>query len=309
MLYHEIYGGYFRAVEEILRLALQGPVSTADIVRLCDQYASGESAQNIMPALLKGNWPLLTADRRAVVEYVPDLPLTLLERRWLRAISLDPRMQLFDLDFSFLGDVEPLFRPEDVLCFDGGQAGDDYFKPAYRANFRLMLRAIAEGREVRMTYANRRQIRRTDTCTPLRMEYSQKDDCFRVICATEKGVVVRNMSGVEACELGEKHQAPLPDPDSRERRQVVLEIRDERNTLERASLHFNHLQKEVEREGDRRYRMTLWYDLSDEPEMVIRVLQFGPMVRVLEPASFAKTIRERIDAQLAMLNNWESAGQ
>lgn len=303
MLYHEMYGSYYRTVAAILEKALTGPVSRADMVRLCNELSFGDAALNIPDALLKGDWPLLTADHRAVLTRAPHMPLTLLERRWLKAVSLDPRVQLFDADFSFLGDVEPLFRPEDIIAFDRYGDGDDYADPAYQAAFRLLMAAIDTGCAVRMTYASRRQKTRTDTVTPLRLEYSGKDDRFRVICATDKDVVIRNLAGIEKCEMDEKHQGLLPDPDKRETRRVVLEIKNYRNALERMSLHFAHLRKEVERAGENRYRMTLWYDTQDEPEMYIRVLQFGPMVKVLSPASFAAEVKKRILAQAELLKD------
>ncbi|MBQ7849410.1 MAG: WYL domain-containing protein [Clostridia bacterium] len=303
MLYHEIYGSYYRTVAAILEKALEGPVSRADMARLCNEHSFGDSALNIPDALLKGDWALLTEERRSVLERAPAAPLTLLERRWLKAVSLDPRVKLFDVDFGFLGDVEPLFRPEDILCFDCYGDGDDYEDPAYQATFRLLLQAIGEENTVRMTYASRRQKTRTDVVTPLRLEYSGKDDRFRVICATEHGPAIRNLAGIVACEMGEKHTGPLPDPDKRETRRVELEILNYRNTLERMSLHFAHLRKEVERAGENRYRMILWYDTQDEPEMYIRVLQFGPMVKVVSPASFAAEIRKRVLAQAELLKD------
>lgn len=301
MLYHEIYGSYYRTVAAILEKALKGPVTRADMARLCNEHSFGDAALNIPDALLKSEWPLLTEDRCAVVKRVPAMPLTLLERRWLKAVSLDPRVQLFHVDFSFLGEVEPLFDPKDVRCFDCYNDGDNYADPAYQATFRLLMTAIREGCTVRMTYASRRGKAREDVVVPLRLEYSGKDDRFRLICGTDQGVAFRNLSGMTDCKMGEKYEGKLPDPGKRETRRVVLEITNYRNTLERMSLHFTHLRKEVERAGENTYRMTLWYDMQDEPEMIIRVLQFGPMVKVLTPASFASEVKKRIFAQAELL--------
>lgn len=303
MLVHEMYGSYYRAVSAILEKALAGPVSRADMARLCNEHSFGDSALNIPPALQKSEWPLLRPDGTTILDHAPTLPLTLLERRWLKAISLDPRVQLFDIDLTFVGDVEPLFRPEDIIRFDHSGDADPYDDPAYRAVFRTLLHAVEEKRRVRMTYASRRGKTRTDECTPLRLEYSEKDDCFRVLCATESSVVTRNLSGVAACEPLDVDPGPLPDPDRREARRVRLEITDYRNTLERMSLHFAHLRKEVERAGERKYLMTLWYDPTDETEMIIRVLQFGPMVKVVEPRSFVEEVRKRICGQAELLKD------
>jgi predicted DNA-binding transcriptional regulator YafY len=78
---------------------------------------------------------------------------------------------------------------------------------------------------------------------------------------------------------------------------VTLEITKERNTLERAMLQFSYLAKRTERIGEKTFRMTLQYRQEDETELLIKILSFGPMMKVVEPASFISLIRERIDMQ------------
>ena len=62
-------------------------------------------------------------------------------------------------------------------------------------------------------------------------------------------------------------------------------------------LHFSDLEKETERIDDRRYRITLHYRQGDETEILIRILSFGPMIRVLEPQRFVDQLRQRIERQ------------
>ena len=79
---------------------------------------------------------------------------------------------------------------------------------------------------------------------------------------------------------------------------LVFELEDKRNALERVLLHFSHLERETKRMGERLYQVTLWYDRQDETEMVIRILSFGPTIRVISPQSFIDQLKERIDRQL-----------
>ena len=62
-------------------------------------------------------------------------------------------------------------------------------------------------------------------------------------------------------------------------------------------LHFAHLEKKAERLEDEQYDLHLRYYESDETEIVIRVLSFGPCVKVLEPESFVNLIKERLILQ------------
>ena len=48
---------------------------------------------------------------------------------------------------------------------------------------------------------------------------------------------------------------------------------------------------------DEQYVLHLRYYESDETEIVIRVLSFGPCVKVLEPESFVNLIKERLILQ------------
>ena len=81
------------------------------------------------------------------------------------------------------------------------------------------------------------------------------------------------------------------------KRILVLELTDERNALERVMLHFSHLDKETERIGDNRYRITLHYEQEDETELLIRVLSFGPVLKVVFPEDFIKKLCERLEKQ------------
>jgi len=66
-------------------------------------------------------------------------------------------------------------------------------------------------------------------------------------------------------------------------------------------LHFAHFEKQAEKISKTDYVLRLWYDPNDEAELVIRILSFGPMVKVLEPESFILCIREKLRKQ----QRWE----
>ena len=48
----------------------------------------------------------------------------------------------------------------------------------------------------------------------------------------------------------------------------MIELTDERNALERAMLHFSHLEKKTEKVSNDRYKITLYYDKDDETELL-----------------------------------------
>ena len=46
-----------------------------------------------------------------------------------------------------------------------------------------------------------------------------------------------------------------------------------------------------------KYQVTLHYDKEDETEILIRVLSFGPMIRVVKPMAFINLIKGRLSDQ------------
>ena len=133
---------------------------------------------------------------------------------------------------------------------------------------------------------------------PGRLEYSQKDDKFRLITLGGRRHVIR-LQSLLFCELDEPFR---PESYREASRQAVLdlEITNERKALERMMLHFSHLRKETERKGENLYRMRLWYQPEDETELVILVLSFGPMVRVIAPEDVRRQVVQRLTKQMAL---------
>ena len=107
-----------------------------------------------------------------------------------------------------------------------------------------------------------------------------------------------NLARLESCSLLEPY-TPEDVQEPKERRETLtLLLKDERAAMSRALLHFSHFEKETVRLEDRLYQITLRYDHGDETELLIRVLSFGPMLRVLSPDSFAELVRERVERQI-----------
>lgn len=97
---------------------------------------------NIEPSLTEGRWQLLKRDGTTPIQSVPSMPLTMIQKRWLKAISLDSRIRLFQDELIEFPDVEPLFTEEDICIFDKYADGDNYRDGAYIKNFRRVLDAI-----------------------------------------------------------------------------------------------------------------------------------------------------------------------
>ncbi len=302
MLFSEIYGNYFNAVAAILTQALRGELTGKDLPEIVRQTAFGESVLSIPAALTDGTWPLLTEDLKTPLHAEPTMPLTTLQKQWLKALLQDPRIKLFAPPATGLEDVEPLFEPDVFVYYDRYTDGDPYDDEGYEQCFQCILLALREKRKLRVRFKSSRAKRHSMVCVPQRLEYSAKDDKFRLLSARDGKLLTINLARIRSVELLEPwSEEECPRAEYREKSLTML-LTDERNALERVMLHFSDLEKETEKLDEKHYRVTLWYKRDDETELLIRLLSFGPVLRVLEPDSMARQLRERIERQFALQN-------
>lgn len=301
MLFNEIYGSYYNAVAEILKHAVRGELTQQQIYRIVDRKAFAESGLSIPGALGSGEWPLLTEDLGTPLQFEPQMPLTTLQKRWLKALLRDPRMRLFDVPEEGLEDVEPLYEPGTVVYFDQYSDGDPYEDEKYIQHFRTVLQALREKKKLWIRFKSGSGRSHKWECVPIRMEYSLKDDKFRlIIVGNRRSINTINIARIDECSLLDGYEPSEAAFEEMGKKRLVMELRNERNALERVLLHFSHLEKETVRLEDGLYRVTLWYDQDDETELLIRVLSFGPMLKVLGPDDFIRQIRERLEKQMRL---------
>lgn len=295
MIFSEIYGAYYRIVEKLLTLGKERAVTREDIRKVTEEYGFGESILRIEPALIEEKWKFIGKDGEVKMKNISDLPLTILQKRWLASVKRDKRVSLFLEEEIDCEGIEPLFTEEDFEIFDAYSDGDEYESEKYRENFRCILEAIREKSPLSISLENRRGERKHFLFLPRLLEYSEKDDKFRVLGFTRKAETTVNLSRIQSVKKYDKEVRFLGREKGKKREKTVrFELVDERNALERVLLHFAHLDKSVERLDGKRYLVSLSYEVEDEVEMVIRFLSFGPMIRVREPESFVELMRERL---------------
>lgn len=297
MIFSELYSAYYNAVAAILSRIKEGEHSEKELQRLVAEHAFGESVLSILPALKSGKWQLVHSDMTTPLSHSPTMPLTALQKGWLKAISLDPRVRLFDVSFPELEDVEPLFTPEDYRVYDKYSDGDPYEDETYIRHFRTVLEAIRQGTQIKFEMVNRKGNTMFARCRPVRLEYSEKDDKFRVITAGWRSVSTVNLARMVSCVpyTGERElagEAPKTVHDT-----VTVRVLDERNAIERFMLHFAHFEKQAEKTGEKQYLVKIRYDVEDAQEMVIRILSFGPLAEVTEPPAFRELMVEKLKSQ------------
>ena len=295
-MFHEIYGSYYNVLAEILKEAVRTPVTDRRIREIIAAKGFGESGLSIPEALRTGRWPLLNRENRTPLRNEPEMPLTDLEKSWLKAICQDPRVKLFDPPEEEWPEIIPLFEPDFFVYYDRYGDGDPFEDPDYIRHFRTVRQGLITGRKLDIEFQGLSHLRRK-ILIPDRLEYSPKDDKFRLITGFRDRTVTVNLSRLDSLQLLEPWDESAYHPPCEREMKLVMDLYDARNALERAMLHFSDLEKETVRTGEDTYRIRLVYRRDDEPEILIRILSFGPMLKVVEPESFVRQIRERLNRQ------------
>lgn len=258
---------------------------------------------------------------------ISGFPLSTVEKMWLKSIYSDPRIQLFignKTELPDLGDIEPLFDWDDFVPFDQYADGDPFEDEHYIEMFRSVLEGVRKHSRLEIKFRkSSKHISFNEDGSyeinpgngigtlyidPDYIEYSERDDKFRLIGNNPRfGRNMVNIALIESCKSVEHFD--LPNAEYKEgysksgfKREAVFELIDDKNTLERFLLDFSHNEKIAEHlEEEGRYRITIIYDETDETDLVIRTLSFGPYVKVVSPESFVKLIHDRLQRQMELL--------
>lgn len=308
MLFSEVYSIYYQTVERLIEKAILQKLDEKTAMELIQQMAFSESFMTILPALKNEQWQIITSSFQTPIQHQPKRPLTILEMQWLKAISQDRRIKLFIEDAPELDNIEPLYKPEDFYYFDQKKNGDQYDSEVYQAAFRKILKGIREKRCLTISFISRKGESRAGVFYPYKLEYSQKDDKFRLLAINSNGSNIINISRITDVVLGMPFSERQVKQFHKEKAVVQLLLTDERNALERGMLHFANYEKVTEKVDNRHYRIELRYPKIDETEVLIRILSFGPMLKVLSPDHFVQLIKQRLKRQWALMQKTSGEG-
>ena len=292
MIFNEIYSIYFLTMQRIIEQCIDGDCDDKKAQEIIREYSFNESFVPILSAIKKEEWKVVTKNYQTPIKDKPQIPLTLLQKRFLKTISLDDRFKLFGITFCDMEEVEPIYIEDNICYFDRFNTKDNFKSKEYKRNFQEILKALKENKNLKISFISQKKHQKRIVCTPKKLEYSFKEDCFRLIDTNNLTV---NLSGVLSCICTEENSNEHYKKQNY--RTVVVEIYDKRNAFERAMLQFSELPKQTIKISERTYQTSMTYFSEQETEILIRILSFGQMMKVVEPKSFVDAIKSRIHKQ------------
>lgn len=333
-LFSEIYSCYYQVLRHLL--SSQDALTIQDIrSRICGEGFE-ESLLSIIPKLESGTWNLFEKEGKLYHSRLSSsftTPVSDLEKAYLKALLSDPRMGLFldqeqlDALGQMLASVTPLWRQEQFCDFDRFADGDPYEDENYRSHFRTLLKAQKQNRYVDIDYSSPKGNRVHHHYVPARLEYSAKNDKFRLLALKPAHLPhtlkrrrermntlpadacfkleLLNVSRIQSIQPLEKTLSSPVDIDTLIRRSYYkeplrLRIVNKRNALERAMLHFANYEKNTVKIDEDTYECLIYYNQAMETELLIEVMSFGPMLTVLGNDRFLSLLKARLHSQMLL---------
>ncbi len=313
-IFSEIYSCYYRVLRHLL--SSQNPLTIKDIYNRICQEGFEESLLSIIPKLENGTWNLFKKEGQLYLSKLSPFfttPLTDLEKSYLKALLSDPRIGLFleptqsEALNDMLAHVPPLWQQEQFCCYDRFADGDPYGAETYRRNFRLLLAAQKNRLYADIDYNSPKGNRVHHYYVPIRLEYSLKNDKFRVLALEHhhqkrRKLEILNIDRITNVQLTEKTLSPSVDINSIIRNSyykepLKLRIINKRNALERAMLHFANYEKNTVKIDENTYECLIYYNQNMQTELLIEVMSFGPMLTVIGNERFLESLKGRLKKQ------------
>ena len=307
-LFNSLYSTYYLAIRNILETYITNnkqPLSNDTITKLIKESAYIEAPGELSDLIFNKSetTTIFKAIQNKVsspINHIPDFPLTTIELRFLAAILHDKRVKMFissevidELQKSLKG-VTPLWEPDDIKYFDQNKDGDDFDNKDYVILFQTILNAINHKKYIHLIYGRKNN---SDIFTPTHLDYSQKDNAFRLFVKELKYPI--NLENIKSIEITE--EKPKKTEESTIYETLKVEIYDDtyrKYHFNRAIRMFSYFKKTCKKtEKENTYELTVDYDKSDESEIIIKILMFGPNMKVLGPMDVSCEVNQRIKKQ------------
>lgn len=296
-IFHEFYGVYYKAVEKLIAVAQKKTISVIDAEEIVRQTAYAESPWLLTRNIQRNQYaPIMDSRFRTQMRHSVEMPMTTLEKRWIKAILADKRVKLFGIETTAFDDVEPLFSEEDIYCCGQYTSGDDYESEVYITKFGTILTALKENFSLNIDYVSARNHSYAGSVEPVELQYSIKEDRFRLFSVCDGKLRSFNLSRITACSLGDAIEEKKSAPKF-EQTYVEVFIVNDRHTLERFLLTFSNYRRSTKRVDEETFKVRVTFPKQDANEVLINILSFTPMAKVIAPVYMLELYQAKIDRQ------------
>lgn len=329
-IFSEIYGCYYEVIRKILESL---PLKKYEIEELIKENHILDTSFFLSDHLFGNDredikeWGFLKYNPKDGFYYsnlnnspMP-LPMTTLEKSWIKALLQDDKFKLFlssDLIDTLqreLKDVQPLFKLENFHYFDKSKMGDNFSDLTYKDNFNSILNAINDKKVIHIEkyLSSKGKIIKGDF-QPLSLEYSSKDDIFRLFSAKLYDNSFKYMNLKLSGIVGKITISDIPWNENitiddfftirNNHEPITVKVSNERNSIERFMMEFSCYKKVAEYNSQNdTITAKIYYDIETETELLIRLISFGCYLEIISPPHLRLQAKERIKSQYELFFN------
>ena len=305
-LFSEIFGCYYKTITEIIN---NSPITEENLKNIIIKNGFQESYFHLLPLIKDLPFIEKRGDKYySLLNNKIKIPLTNIEKAWLKSISQDTKFKLFNKNTDIEAENN-LYENNLFKYFDRYSDGDNFNDEKYIENFKRINKALDNKEIVEITYRTTKQQENiTGFYIPLQIEFSSKDNKFRFFAARifkQKVVdyVCINFSRIseikESSEILNNREKINSYIKKFEKKEIVeVEIKNSRNAIERFMIELSTYEKESEFNPEKGTCTTkIYYRKKDECEILMKILSFGPVVKGLSACQLKEKLKEKINIQ------------
>ena len=190
---------------------------------------------------------------------------------------------------------------DNIFCFSGIKR-KECITDVEISNIRIVLKTIQENKALK--YSNRARngmVFKDKLCFPVRIEYSVMKDEFSasVLSAEENRPVRLLLSTMYDVEPSDKGWDGKISPEEMMKKHLkkeplVVEIINDRNTIERFQFAFSMYDTRTEMISDNKAMVKIYYYDFDKYEIINNIMSFGTTVKIISPNEMIDTLKERL---------------
>lgn len=243
------------------------------------------------------------------------LPLTSIESQWLNNILNHP----FAKCFLTSGEIErllihftdkKLFDINRTVLYDRFSDADCFYKnERFFEIARIIIDALREKRKIVLQYKSQYEKVSRHTCAPVNIEYSKRDNRFRLYAICKNTVRIFNLERIISAETTDASfdissaKEAINTYFTENERELVVSFDETMNVPDRILTEFSCFKKKCIKWSDSSYRMTLCYNSFDKREILIRLLSYGSLVFIEDDSGDVRTeLISRLESQISLSN-------
>ncbi|MCR5610119.1 MAG: WYL domain-containing protein [Lachnospiraceae bacterium] len=244
------------------------------------------------------------------------LPLTNIEKIWIKSILSNRRAKLFFSEESFeilskeYADIENIYERQSVKYYDK-DVFSEYIDDYYIDNFKKILEAIKDKRVIKIDYVSRNGNSLCEAYLPYKILYSAKKEKFELLAFLmhdRKPELAYKIDISRIYEVTEIYREYDDNYDLEKllatrmcEKPVVLQVFNRNFAYNRIVKDMAIYKCNVEDNEDGTYNVTISYDKQDEGDLLSDILSYGPNVKVIANDKMIEEVKKRALKQYQLL--------